>query len=636
LYKVLIIEQLRRGFVLMEIRNERKLALKIFIGFIIFMIGVFYKSDGIIGTLHVFFIAYLIIGVEVLLRAVKNILRGEVFDENFLMVVATAGAFIIGDFAEGVAIMLFYQVGELFQRLAEVRSSKAIAELMDIRPDYAKVQRGDQMSKVRSEDVNVGEIIVIQAGEKVPLDTVIIEGESNVDTSAITGESRLKRVYTGDVLLSGCINMNGLLKARVTKVFNESTVSKILDLVKDASAKKSSSEKFITRFAHYYTPCVVTIALFIAIAPVFILNLGSFEDWLYRALIFLVVSCPCALVMSIPLSFFAGLGGASKQGILIKGGNYLEALTNTDTVVFDKTGTMTQGVFKVQEVVTNGIIDKNELLKLVAYSEAHSNHPIALSLKDAYGEPIDGSIIRDVKETAGFGVTAYIEGRFIAVGNSYLMKSLGISFSELDDVMGTVIHVALDYAYSGHIIIADNVKEDAFKTIRQLKDEGVSQTVMLTGDSRRVGERVATYLGIDKVYTELLPVDKMYKVDELIKEKRKLIFVGDGINDAPVLTRADIGVAMGGLGTDAAIEAADIVIMTDEPSKLVVAIKIAKKTLCIVKQNIAISLLIKAFVIILGATGMVSIWAAIFADVGVSIIVILNAMRMLNSETYSV
>lgn len=616
----------------MKLTSNQKRLLKILVGTIVYVAGILYKTDNNILSLGIFLIAYVIIGGDVLWRAVRNILRGQVFDENFLMSIATVGAFIVGDFAEGVAVMLFYQVGELFQSYAVDKSRKSIASLMDIRPDYANVQRGDKLEKVDPDDVQIDDIIVIKAGEKVPLDAIVTEGSSTVDTSALTGESLPREVSEGDSLLSGCININGLLTARVTKEFGESTVSKILDLVENASTKKSNSENFITKFARYYTPIVVIIAVLMAVIPPLVLPGATFRDWVYRGLIFLVISCPCALVISIPLSFFGGIGGASRRGILVKGSNYLEALAQTEVVVFDKTGTLTKGIFKVQEVVPQEF-GEDELLELTAYAESYSNHPISLSLRKAYGKEIDAARIADVEEISGLGVTAHVDGKFVSAGNVKLMRKLEISFIEPEDIIGTVVHVAVDKRYVGYVIIADEVKEDAARAIQELKAAHIRQTVMLTGDSKKIGEKVAGQLGLDKVYTELLPADKVGQVEELFKQKSpkgKLAFVGDGINDAPVLARADIGIAMGGLGSDAAIEAADIVIMTDEPSKLATAIQLSKKTLRIVKQNISFALIVKGVVLVLGAIGMASMWAAIFADVGVAILAILNAIRMLN------
>lgn len=616
----------------MKLTSNQKRLLKTLIGAAVYAAGIFVKTDNKLVSLGIFLVAYVIIGGDVLWRAIRNILHGQVFDENFLMSVATIGAFIVGDFAEGVAVMLFYQVGELFQSYAVDKSRKSIASLMDIRPDYANVKRDDKLEKVDPDEVLIDEIIVIKAGEKVPLDAIVIEGSSTVDTSALTGESLPREVSEGDNLLSGCININGLLIARVTKEFGESTVSKILDLVENAGTKKSNSENFITKFARYYTPAVVIVAALMAVIPPLILPGATFSDWIYRGLIFLVISCPCALVISIPLSFFGGIGGASRRGILVKGSNYLEALAETEIVVFDKTGTLTKGIFKVQEVVPQGI-EKDELLELTAYAESYSNHPISISLKKAYDKEIDAARITNVEEVPGYGVTANVDGKAVSAGNVKLMKKLDVTFIEPEDVIGTVVHVAIDNTYGGYIVIADEVKEDAARAIRELKAAHIRQTVMLTGDAKRIGEKVAGQLGLDKVYTELLPADKVQKVEELIQEKSvkgKLAFVGDGINDAPVLARADIGIAMGGLGSDAAIEAADIVIMTDEPSKIATAIKISKKTLRIVKQNITLALVVKGVVLVMGAIGIASMWAAIFADVGVAVLAILNAIRMLN------
>ncbi|MDF2655724.1 MAG: cadA [Bacillota bacterium] len=615
----------------MKMNSNQKRLLKIIVGASAYAAGIVFKVDERV-TLAVFLVAFLIIGGDVVLRALKNISRGQIFDENFLMSIATIGAFFIGDYAEGVAVMLFYQVGELFQSYAVNKSRKSIASLMDIRPDYANVQRGEALERVDPDEVRLDEIIVIKAGEKIPLDSVVVEGNSTVDTSALTGESLPREVSQGDVLLSGCININGLLTARVIKEFGESTVSKILDLVENASSKKSNSENFITIFARYYTPGVVIVAALLAVIPPLLIEGAAFSDWLYRALVFLVISCPCALVISIPLSFFGGIGGASRSGILVKGSNYLEALSKTEIVVFDKTGTLTKGVFKVQDVVPVGI-EKEQLLELTAYAESYSNHPISLSLKQAYGREIDASRIKNVEEIPGHGVLASIEGKDVAAGNSKLMKKLAVDLHEPEGAVGTIVHVAINLTYSGYIIIADELKEDAVKAIRDLKEERIRQTVMLTGDAKLIGEKVAGQLGMDKVYTELLPADKVDKVEALIAAKSakgKLTFVGDGTNDAPVLARADIGIAMGGLGSDAAIEAADIVIMTDEPSKVAAAVKISKKTLGIVKQNIALALTVKAAVLILGAVGIASMWAAVFADVGVAVLAILNAIRMLN------
>lgn len=578
-----------------------------------------------------FIISYIIVGGDVVKRAVKNIFKGQVFDENFLMSIATIGAFFIGEYPEGVAVMLFYQVGELFQSYAVGKSRKSIASLMDIRPDYANVKKGDELVKVDPDEVQIGDIIVIKAGEKIPLDGKVIEGSSMIDTSALTGESVPREVEVGSDILSGCININGVITAEVTKEFGESTVSKILDLVENASSKKSNSEQFITKFARYYTPVVVIIAVFLAIIPPLVIDGATFSDWIYRALAFLVVSCPCALVISIPLSFFGGIGGASKKGVLVKGSNYLEALAETEIVVFDKTGTLTKGVFNVQEIHPEGV-SKEELLELTAHAESYSNHPISLSLKRAYSKEIDNGRISDVEEISGHGVIATVDGKKVMAGNIKLMKMMDIPYFK-GELIGTIVHVAVNNKYIGYIVIADEVKEDSAQAIKELKAANIKQTVMLTGDNKSIGLKVAKELGLDKVYAELLPADKVEKLEELFSQKSKkgkLAFVGDGINDAPVLARADIGIAMGGLGSDAAIEAADVVIMTDEPSKIATTMKISKKTLKIAHQNIVFAIGIKIIVLILSAFGITTMWAAIFADVGVTIIAVLNAFRALN------
>lgn len=561
-----------------------------------------------------FIISYIIVGGDVVKRAVKNIFKGQVFDENFLMSIATIGAFFIGEYPEGVAVMLFYQVGELFQSYAVGKSRKSIASLMDIRPDYANVKKGDELVKVDPDEVQIGDIIVIKAGEKIPLDGKVIEGSSMIDTSALTGESVPRAVEVGSDILSGGININGVITAEVTKEFGESTVSKILDLVENASSKKSNSEQFITKFARYYTPVVVIIAVFLAIIPPLVIDGAVFSDWIYRALAFLVVSCPCALVISIPLSFFGGIGGASKKGVLVKGSNYLEALAETEIVVFDKTGTLTKGVFNVQEIHPEGV-SKEELLELTAHAESYSNHPISLSLKRAYSKEIDNRRISDVEEISGHGVIATVDGKKVMAGNIKLMKMMDIPYFK-GELIGTIVHVAVNNKYIGYIVIADEVKEDSAQAIKELKAANIKQTVMLTGDNKSIGSKVAKELGLDKVYAELLPADKVEKLEELFSQKSKkgkLAFVGDGINDAPVLARADIGIAMGGLGSDAAIEAADIVIMTDEPSKIATAMKISKKTLKIAHQNIEFAIGIKIIVLILSAFGITTMWAAIFA-----------------------
>lgn len=616
--------------------NNKKRLIRIISGAALFAGAILNGVDDTIIKLGMFLVPFLIIGGDVILKAIKNIARGQVFDENFLMSIATIGAFFIGEYPEGVAVMLFYQVGELFQSYAVDKSRKSIASLMDIRPDYANIRRNGQIEKVEPVSVAIGEVIIIRAGEKVPLDGEILEGGSMLDTKALTGESVPREVGVGDEVLSGCININGLLTVKVTKGFGESTVSKILDLVENAGSKKSNSENFITKFARYYTPIVVIIAVLLAVLPPLLLPGAVLSVWVYRALTFLVISCPCALVISVPMSFFGGIGAASLNGVLVKGGNYLEALAQAETIVFDKTGTLTKGVFKVQSIVPQGI-SKEELLRITAYAENYSNHPISLSLKEAYGKEIDESLISDVEEIAGHGVTAVVEGHRIAAGNNKMVRRLGLQETGIGDAAGTIVHVIIDEVYRGYIVIADEIKEDSLRAITALNKTQVRQTIMLTGDAKAIGEKVASQLGLDKVYTELLPGEKVEKVEELIQNKSakgKLIFVGDGINDAPVLARADLGIAMGGLGSDAAIEAADIVIMTDEPSKIAVAMKISKKTLRIVRQNITISLVVKFCVLILGAMGIATMWAAVFADVGVSVIAVLNAARILNKGQY--
>ncbi|NNJ30499.1 heavy metal translocating P-type ATPase [Lacrimispora defluvii] len=603
---------------------------RIIIGAIFFIVALIINIDINWIRPVLFLVSYTIVGGDVVLRALRNIIRGKVFDENFLMSIATIGAFFVGDFPEGVAVMLFYQVGELFQSYAVNKSRKSIASLMDIRPDYANVKKGDELLKVDPDEVQIGDIIVIKAGEKVPLDGKVIEGSSMIDTSALTGESVPREVEAGNDILSGCININGVITVEVTKEYGESTVSKILDLVENASSKKSNSEQFITRFARYYTPIVVIIAVIIAIIPPLLFEGATFSDWIYRALSFLVVSCPCALVISIPLSFFGGIGGASRKGILVKGSNYLEALAKTEIVVFDKTGTLTKGVFNVQEIYPIEI-SKEELLELTAYVESYSNHPISLSLKRAFGKDIDNGRISDVEEISGHGVIALVDGKKVMAGNIKLMKKMNIPYFD-GELIGTVVHVAVDNQYAGYIIIADEVKADSAKAIKDLKAANIKQTVMLTGDAKNVASKVAASLGLDKVYAELLPGDKVDKLEELFSQKSakgKLAFVGDGINDAPVLARADIGIAMGGLGSDAAIEAADIVIMTDEPSKIATAIKISQKTLKIAQQNMVFAIGVKILFLILSVFGITTMWEAVFADVGVTIIAVLNAFRVL-------
>ena len=614
----------------------KKRGIKIIISAILFVLAlvITFSNEWINNGL--FIISYLVVGFEILKKAVRNIFRGKVFDENFLMAVATIGAFAIGEFPEAVAVMLFYQVGELFQSYAVDKSRKSIASLMDIRPDYANIEKDGKIEKVDPDEVKIGDIIIVKTGEKIPLDGVVVEGRSSLDTMALTGESVPRVVKTEDEVLSGCINKDGLLKIRVTKEFGESTVSKILDLVENASSKKSKSENFITKFAKYYTPTVVIIAVLLAfIPPIILKDFNAFSVWLYRALSFLVVSCPCALVISIPLSFFGGIGGASKMGILIKGSNYLEALANTETVVFDKTGTLTEGIFEVQDIYAEGI-EKDELLRIVAHAENYSNHPIAKSVKKAYNKEIDENIIKNPQELSGKGIWARIDEKDILVGNEKLMLEEKIDFKKCDEV-GTILYVAIDKKYVGYVLIADKIKQDSSKTIRELKAMNIKETVMLTGDKKEVGEYVAKKLNMDKVYTELLPDGKVEKVEELLKqrsEKGKLVFVGDGINDAPVLTISDIGVAMGGLGSDAAIEAADIVIMTDETSKISKAINLSKKTMRIVRENIIFAIFVKIAVLVLTAFGASTMWEAVFADVGVSVIAIINALRMLNIKKF--
>ena len=581
-----------------------------------------------------FMIPYLVIGYDILKKAFKGILNKQVFDENFLMAVATVGAILLGDYSEGVAVMLFYQIGEFFQSYAVGKSRRNISELMDIRPDYANIEKDGTLEQVDPDEVEIGTIIVVQPGEKVPIDGVITEGTSTLNTSALTGESLPRDAKAGDEVISGCINMTGLLKIRTTKEFGESTVSKILELVENSSSRKSKSENFISKFAKYYTPAVCYGALALAfIPPIVLLIMGKpamWGDWIYRALTFLVISCPCALVISIPLSFFAGIGGASNQGILVKGSNYLETLAQTKYVVFDKTGTMTQGVFEVSGIHHNEMPDE-KLLEYAALAECSSSHPISKSLQKAYGKPIDRNRVTDIEEISGNGVIAKVDGISVAAGNTKLMNRLGIAYQDCHHV-GTVVHMAIDGKYAGHILISDIIKPHAKEAIAELKKAGISKTVMLTGDSKRVADQVAEELGIQEVYSELLPADKVSRVEELLNqksEKDKLAFVGDGINDAPVLSRADIGIAMGALGSDAAIEAADIVLMDDDPLKISKAIKIARKCIRIVYENIYFAIGIKVLCLILGALGIANMWMAIFADVGVMILAVLNAIRTL-------
>ena len=580
--------------------------------------------------LVLYLIGYLIVGLEILEKALKNIKNGQVFDENFLMSIATIGAFLLGEYLEGIAVMLFYQIGELFQSYAVNQSRKSISDLMDIRPDHAVVLRDSQEEVVDPEEVVVGEVIVVRPGEKVPLDGTIIEGNSSLDTAALTGESVPTTVTSGETILSGCINLTGVLKIRVEKEFEQSTVARILDLVENASSQKAKVENFITRFARYYTPIVVMAAAVLAVIPPLFLPDYPFAVWIYRALTFLVISCPCALVISIPLSFFGGIGAASRSGILVKGSNYLELLSNAEFAVFDKTGTLTEGVFRVSEIVPEGM-EQEDLLGIAAYAEAYSSHPIAQSILEAYGKPIDKTQIHEINEIAGRGIWANVGEIEVYAGNAKLMQDIGIEYPK-EVPAGTIVYIVVDYVYAGYLLIADVVKPDAKKAIEDLKKIGIKKTVMLTGDSDLIGRRIAEKLGMDEVYTQLLPEDKVTRIERLIERKSNkgtLVFVGDGINDTPVLARADVGIAMGGLGCDAAIEAADVVIMTDEPSKLAAMIKIARKTVKICRENIVLALGIKAVVLLLGALGIADMWAAVFADVGVAVLAILNAMRTL-------
>ncbi len=587
-----------------------------------------FGSWNISASLGVFLAAYVIIGGDVVKKAVKNIGQGQIFDENFLMTIATAGAFFVGEYAEAVAVMLFYQVGECFQSYAVNRSRKSIADLMDIRPDYANVIRDGTAVEVGPEEVEIGETILVKPGERIPLDGKVVKGTSSLDTMALTGESLPRDVAEGEDVISGCVNLSGVLEVQVSKGFGESTVAKILDLVENAGSKKSEAEHFITKFARYYTPVVVGLAALLALVPPLVTG-GGWADWIYRALSFLVISCPCALVISIPLSFFGGLGGASRAGILIKGSNYLEALADAEMIVMDKTGTLTKGVFGVRKIVPAEGSTEEEVLETAAYAESFSNHPISKSLVRAYGKEIDDSRIKDVEETAGHGICAVLDGQRVLAGNDKLMKSRNVEGKSPEEA-GTIVHVAKEQKYLGYIVIADEIKEDAKTAVDGFKAAGMKNIVMLTGDRKKTADSIAGELGITEVYAELLPGDKVEQVEKLLaskSEKGKLVFVGDGINDAPVLARADIGVAMGGLGSDAAIEAADVVIMTDEPSKIAKAMQISKKTLGIVKQNIVFAIGVKVLVLLLAALGAASMWAAVFADVGVAVIAILNAMR---------
>lgn len=612
-------------------RKQKKMLIRIIISFVLLIVTFLIPIENKYLQLIAALIPFIIIGYDILLKSARNILHGQIFDENFLMSIATIGSFVLGyfngsgEYEEGIAVMLFYQVGEFFQNYAVGNSRKSISSLMDIRPDFANIEKNGEIISVDPEDVEIGSITVIKPGERIPLDGIIEEGSSSIDTSALTGESMPRDISAGDSIISGCINLNGLLKVRTTKEYGKSTVSKILDLVENSSSKKSKAENFITKFAKYYTPFVVFAALALAIIPS-IIN-GNWTEWINRALIFLVISCPCALVISVPLSFFGGIGGASKLGILVKGGNYLEILSKAETVVFDKTGTLTKGIFKVTAVHPEKI-SENQLLKYAAMAESFSNHPIAQSIREAYGSDTDSSLIKNYEEIAGRGIKCTINGKLICIGNDKLMNDIGADWHPCHHV-GTSVHIAIDNFYAGHIIIADEIKPDSQQTIESLKKNGIKKTVMLTGDSEKVGKNIAEKLKIDEAYCGLLPGDKVDIVEKLLNEtseKGKLLFVGDGINDAPVISRADIGIAMGA-GSDAAIEAADIVLMDDKPSKISDAINISKKTLKIVYQNIIFALAVKIAILILGSLGFANMWAAVFADVGVSVIAILNAMR---------
>ena len=614
-------------------KKQKKMLTRIIIAAALIVVFSLLPVEGYL-RFGLFMIPYLVIGYDILQKAFKGIKNKQVFDENFLMAVATVGAILLGDYSEGVAVMLFYQIGELFQSYAVGKSRRNISELMDIRPDYANIEVDGKLEQVDPDEVEIGTVIVVQPGEKVPIDGVIVEGTSTLNTSALTGESLPRDAKTGDEVISGCINMTGVLKIRTTKEFGESTVSKILELVENSSSRKSRSENFISKFAKYYTPAVCYGALALALIPPIVLMImgkpAMWGDWIYRALTFLVISCPCALVISIPLSFFAGIGGASNQGVLVKGSNYLETLAQTKYVVFDKTGTMTKGVFEVSGVHHNEMSEE-KLLEYAALAECSSSHPISKSLQKAYGKEIDRNRVTDIEEISGNGVVAKVDGVSVAAGNAKLMDRLGIPYQECHHV-GTVVHMAVDGKYAGHILISDILKPHAKEAISELKKAGISKTVMLTGDSKRVADQVAKELGIQEVYSELLPADKVSKVEELLhkkSEKDKLAFVGDGINDAPVLSRADVGIAMGALGSDAAIEAADIVLMDDDPLKISKAIKIARKCIRIVYENIYFAIGIKVLCLILGALGIANMWMAIFADVGVMIIAVLNAIRTL-------
>lgn len=611
-------------------RKMSKQLIKIIISLLLVVISLLLKFDTELYSNILYVIAYIIVGYDIVLKAVRNIFKGKVFDENFLMTVATIGAFCIGEFPEAVAVMLFYQIGELFQSYAVDRSRKSVASLMDIRPDYANVYREDEIERVDPDEVNIGEIILVKPGEKIPLDGIVVDGESMLNTQALTGESVPRKVTVNDEVLSGCINNDGILKIKVSKEFEESTVSKILDLVENASSRKSKSENFISKFAKYYTPIVVIVSVALAVIPPLVIKEALFSDWLYRALSFLVVSCPCALVISIPLSFFGGIGAASKIGVLIKGSNYLEALASAEIVVCDKTGTLTEGVFKVQKIKAIGYSD-DELLRYAAYAEGFSNHPISISLKQAYNKEINEKLVTETQEISGKGVLAKVDGKMVLVGNEKIMKEYNIKFQKSEET-GTIVYVAINDEFAGTILIADKIKEDSYKAVKLFKNNNVKKVVMLTGDRDNISESIANELNLDEYHAELLPQDKVSWVEKLMTQKSsggKLIFVGDGINDAPVLALSDIGIAMGGLGSDAAIEAADVVIMTDEPSKIANSVQISKKTMRIVKQNIVFAIAVKIGVLIFSAFGVSTMWEAVFADVGVSVLAIVNALRVL-------
>lgn len=621
----------RKAASMFGFKLNRKIVIKFAAGVVLFAIALIFDFPFWV-ELSLFITSYLIFGMDVIVKAYKNLVRGQVFDENFLMSIATFGAFAIGEYPEGVAVMLFYQIGEMFQDMAVNRSRNSIKALFDIRPDYANLKVDGNIKKVSPQEVHIGNLIVVKPGEKIPLDGKVIDGLSVIDASALTGESLPVEVEPGSEVLSGVINKNGLLTIEVTKEFGQSTVSRILDLVENAGSKKAATENFITKFARYYTPAVVIIAVLLAVIPPLIISGATFSQWVNRALVFLVVSCPCALVVSIPLGFFGGIGGASKSGILIKGGNFLEALNSIDTVVFDKTGTLTKGVFKVTEVKPQEHLSKNELLKFAAYAESFSNHPIALSVMNAYPAEIDKAGIEKYTEIPGYGIKVSAEGKEILVGNIKLMDRENIEWTKPDDI-GTIIYVAVDRKYAGHIVIADEIKDESLETVKSLKEMGVRRTIMLTGDNSATGIKIARELGLDGVYSELLPDQKVERFEALYNNKLtkgNILYVGDGINDAPVIARADVGIAMGALGSDAAIEAADIVLLTEEPSKLISAIRIARRTRNIVWQNIIFALTVKVLVLILGGAGIATMWEAVFADVGVALLAVLNAMRAMN------